>query len=272
MPFQKTYRVQNIMAVSAFVVLAACSTGPTVTPVTEPYLPLGDEQIHIRADMHYQSTSLVGITAWVCTADLSVCGAREVDRKVNKPDYIVPNKQEGTQDGLSFFPDSGPYAKSIGNVRAGVLLGALNHTPQEGMTVDVFFNDFAPSTTVMPPFLKLQAPAFDEKISRSTAASVRVEWEPSGKDFPIVWHRVSNYAAHGTRPCDALTWPKSEGETVDDAGFFDIPLDAFPTELPAEGCEVAIMVERRHIGTLGEGMSGYIHGNAVDGIKFLLMP
>lgn len=272
MPFQKTYCVQNIVAVSALVVLAACSTGPKVTPVTEPFMPLGDEQIHIRADMTRQDTDSIGITAWVCTADLSVCGARVVDRKVNQPDYIVPNKQEGTQYGLDFFPATGPYAKSIGNIKAGVLLGSYYHPAGEGTSVDVFFNNLAPSTTIMPPFLKLQAPAFDEKISRSTAASVRVEWEPSGKDFPIFWHRVSNYAAHGTRPCDALTWPKSEGETVDEAGFFDLPLDAFPTELPAEGCEVAIVVERRHVGTLGKGMSGYIHGNAVDGVKFLLMP
>lgn len=235
-----------------------------------PFMPLGDYEVRMHVNVSTVDGGWPGAFTMVCAPNSNICGARNVDIDSYESDRFVGYTKSGDSP-IGFDEFIGPKAQQIGMIRTGQYVGLILEPPRDRQTVDIVFNDLPASRVTLPPFFEIHSPTLNQQIRKSEAPSVRVEWEPFGQEFPVIWRRILIYNGLGNDPCDALDWPILEGEEEDD-GSLEIPTEAFPSNLPAEGCDVAIIVQKRTFGTLGAGLQGYIQSNSQDGAKFRLLP
>ena len=204
--------------------------------------------------------------AYICMPDGSVCGRRRMDSEDYDPDYFAIDY--GGEELEDAFQPSG-----AGNewIEAG-------NFPGEGAKAgpDAFqgfwMNDLPFVPMDVPPTFQVSAPALHEELNRSSMNKVRVEWTPSNQGFPMQWKLFPVDNEIELKPCDMLAWGSFKGEG-EDTGFVDIPMDIFPSDLPPDGCEVAVRLLRIKSFDLPEGVkNGYIHSIMVDGVIFRMMP
>lgn len=203
--------------------------------------------------------------AFVCAPDKSVCGRRRGDDD-HDPDTLVVTYEGLTVDALFEATGSG-----TDEIEAGAFIGeAMMVGPEDFETFH--FNDLPDVTMVIPPRFQLSAPPADAELSRSSLNSLRIEWSNSTPGFPIDWKIFPVDNELELLPCDMLNWESIRGLVID-TGFVDIPMTMFPSDIPPEGCPMALRVARIQSFGLPEGIErGEFRSRVTDGVFFRLMP
>lgn len=244
-------------------ILSVLPVGMTIGCGTQ-FMPMGDHYAVFDLNMPADFES-AGVRAFICAPDKSVCGRRRGDEDHHFDILFADYNGYDIESSL----------QSTGSERAGIEAGAFR---AEGVGVgpndlrSIWFNDLPPIPIDIPPRFQISSPLKNAEISRLAQETIRVEWSPSGKGFPMSWKLfpVDNEAE--LLPCDMLNWQSFEGEG-EDTGFVDIPIDVFPSDLPPEGCPMAFRVSRIKSFDLPEGIAhGDIRSRVTDGVFFRMIP
>lgn len=248
-----------------FALLVAVLPLSTIIGCSSNFMPMGDfvvaYDLIMPADIEFAS-----IRAYVCTADESACGRRKINTELYDPDLLVYD-YGGTEREMIFEP-SGAGNEQI---EAGSFPGTTAKVGEDDLR-GFQVNDFPFISLDIPPRFQVSAPAQHATLERSASSSVRVEWTSFGKGFPMQWKLIPVDNEIESSPCEMLSWGSFKGEG-EDLGFVDIPIDIFPSDLPSEGCEVAVRISRVKSFDLPTGIAnGYIHSTVVDGVIFRMIP
>lgn len=248
-----------------FLVLAEAGLGGC----SKPYMPMDDYELAVDVNMigvrffpHY--------TLMVCTSYPAECGQRKVDEDRYELDSVI-GELVGFEFPVSFIP-SGKETPLIregcyGTVAAG---DSPNFPPERAWLA---FNDYGKVEVNMPSSFAIKEPAHQlEEFSRSKDQAIRFSWDASGSDFLIHWRTQFYDNGLDGDPCNTRAWASVSG-LQEDIGSFEIPMDAFPKDIPAEGCGVVVIVSRRSLGQLPSGIpKGFIHGDWPDQRVIRIVP
>lgn len=234
-----------------------------------PYMPL--DGFHVRMDVNASSgKTRRQVYARICASEsdeLAECGERKIDEEVYEKDEFIVTSPEFS--GAFIFSPNGYESESI---VGGVLSSFAYASTEAERLVYIGLNDGETSEAMLPDLPSLIEPVLDQEIHRSSLPFIRFTWETANLGLPMHWRSIGLYNGKGSDPCDALTWSALSGVEEDD-GSFEIPMDAFPAELPEAGCNIGIILARRREGELASDIpQGYIHANAQDGVIFRLLP
>lgn len=229
------------------------------------FMPMEDYGIVFDLDVRggVNSSTYQG---FICTPDESACGRRKVNADLYDPDILIID-YDGDERDQAFIP-TGAQTELI---EAGLFGDAGTSVGQDSFR-GFFMNDLDFVAMDLPPFVQISMPTDGAELSRSSLGSVRVEWAQSNQKLPMQWNFFALDNEMELLPCDMLAWGNFAGDG-EDTGFLEIPLDVFPSDLPPEGCEVAIRVMRVKSYDLPAGVkNGHIRTNVIDGVIFRIMP
>lgn len=249
-------RLANLLFVCPLCTIIGCSG---------TFMPMGDFFVSFDFNMpaDYRSADF---KTYICMPDQSVCGRRRVDEDEYDLDILTID-YGGDEQEIDFVPSGSGNTQ----IEAGLFNGvgaAIGEDAFRGFAV----NDLPFVDIDIPPRFQITQPPPNGELSLASITSVRVEWSPANQGFPMQWKLFPLDNELEVLPCDALTWGSFAGDG-DDTGFLEIPLDVFPSDLPPEGCQVAMRVSRIKSFGLPEGVkNGYIHSTVIDGIVFRVMP
>lgn len=240
-----------------------------LTGCSPSYMPMGDQKVFVDFYLPARGGSVMS-QAMLCTPDEAFCGRREEEGY--DPDEFFYFTPYARQLGYDNFPMAWIQAKGE---RPGMVAGLYKKddlTPDAGDTVGIRLNDLDYAAVTLPPNLEIVEPSFASEHSLSLESELRVTWEPSNQAYPVLWDIFPVDTGPEVLPCDMLSWGTMVGES-EDVGTVDIPLEGIPMDLPAEGCDVVVVVRRRNEGVLPSLIaSGYIRGEAMDGVIVHLVP
>lgn len=248
---------------SGLLTLALALIGSAASGCVNPFMPLGDYKVFIELQEHYQDDKGYLALARVCDSVPDECGMRKLDEDEYEPDVFQAGSRADIYP-LKFWPFYGETP----NIQVGDYAGGVDWED----VLPFRLNGTEVGEVSLPPTFALTSPTHEQVFHRGTDLSIPFIWNGGGTEFPMHWRPLLVYNGLGDDPCDALDWAPVSGDEEDD-GAFDLPMDIFPENIPPEGCEVAIMLERFKEGTLtGDVAGGIARGSAVDGMWIRLMP
>lgn len=243
-------------------VLAGCSPN---------YLPIGDHKVFMDFYRPYESKIYGSGEALLCTSDEQVCGRRKVDQEEYDLDQFFIEYDDS--DGERNTTPMGFVAtyREVREIYIGSFEILVVPTTVRGI-IRFQFNDSDFGEAQLPPEIQITDPPFSSDHQLVPGESLRVTWKSPAPEFPMRWQffRLDNSADDDA--CDLLPWTNLEG-VADDVGFLDIPLDGISVDLPPEGCEMAIFLNRRDEGSLPPDLpGGYIRATTTAGAIIRMLP
>ena len=141
-----------------------------------------------------------------------------------------------------------------------------------GEAVRFLFNDFDYAEAIIPPALKIIEPPFLAEQTLGSGGTLHIAWESPKPNFPLHWEFFPLDNDPEEQPCDLLMWERLDGE-AEDTGLLEIPLSTVPMNLPAEGCDAAVVLRRRCEGGLPPALpAGYVRAASTAGVIVRLLP
>lgn len=260
----KLYRQSNwIRSLLLPAVLAGCSPN---------YLPIGDHKVFMDFYRPNNSKNRGAGEALLCTSDEQVCGRRKVDQEEYDLDlfFLEHDAFDGSGTDTTPLGFDASYRETedmyIGSFQILIVPSAT-----EGI-IRFQFNDSDFAEAQVPPEIQITDPPFSSDHQLVPGESLRVTWKSPAPEFPMRWHFVYMDDSADEDACDMLPWTNLEG-VADDVGFLDIPLDGIPMDLPPEGCEMGVFLNRRNEGSLPPDLpGGYIRATATAGAIIRMLP
>lgn len=235
----------------------------------KPYMPMDDYELAVDVGI-VRGLVFPHHVLWVCTNYPDECGQRKVDEDHYEPDSVI-----GEYLGHEFPVGFTPWGKETPLIREG-----RYGTYSAGYSPDIpperawlVFNDYEKLEVKMPSPFTIKEPVHHwEEFSRSTDHAIRFSWDASGSGFLIDWRTLPFDNGIDGDPCNTRSWASLSG-LQEDNGSFEIPMDAFPEDIPSEGCELLVIVSRRSRGQLPPGIpKGFIHGDWSDERVIRIIP
>lgn len=225
-----------------------------------PFMPMDDYELAVDVNI-VPGDIFPHHSVMVCTSYPAECGQRKVDEDRYEPDCVI-GEIPGLEFPILFYP-SGKETRFIREGSYASYAGNTPNMPPEMAWIE--FNDYGRVVVSMPSPFKIKEPAHHlEEFSRSKNQGIRFSWDASGSDFLIHWRTRPYDNGLDGDPCNTRSWESVSG-LEEDKGAFEIPMDAFPKDIPAEGCGVVVIVSRRSVGQLPPGIpKGFIHGDWSD--------
>ncbi len=153
--------------------------------------------------------------------------------------------------------------QGMSGFEAGSYLGDVKgNGPDE---LNVSFNSFASKVTLPKPMV-FKTP-MESGMHSLASGDIQLTWDKLGEaDVKMEWSHQGKCAVASN------DWNEAGG-TLDDTGSFSVPKSAFPS-IPAEGCEVSIVVNRSRTGTMHEKLSedGSITGTQSRKVTLTVTP
>lgn len=151
--------------------------------------------------------------------------------------------------------------QGMSGFEAGSYIGDLKGNGADELTVS--FNSFASKVNLPKPMVF--ALPMEGSTHSLASGDIQLKWDKLGEsDVKMEWSHQGK--------CASSDW-NEVGGTLDDTGSFSIPKSAFPS-VPAEGCEVSIIVNRSRSGTMHEKLAedGSILGTQSRKVTLTLTP
>lgn len=228
----------------------------------------GFNAVAVRDGVEYHASA----RACIATPDNVDCGARVNTTAEFRADHFAA-ELSGTRKDMTCYGYAGDTAAS--GVQS-LICSALFDKVETDQEFRVIVNEFENSVVKMPPMPVATSPSENGVVSVSSGEGIEVSWEPSGTGDDMSWELV--YHETGDRKYYKACYSgkqlgKDIGGVMEDTGSLLIKSEELPTDLPPDGCPVAVVLVRRRLGTTDPRIPhGYINGRQTYGLFMTLKP